>query len=599
MPLLAFLAPLVFAGGSAGAPAGRQESARAPLLENREVQVAMARLASEHKDLVSVIPVGKLPSRAGNRIEALRIASGALAPGRPAILLVAGLDGPRVWTSGLALDHARHLAEEYASDPATKKLLDTTTIYILPRANPDAAGARFETPLQAAEATGTGVDDDRDGRQGEDPPADVDGDGKITWMRIPDPDGEWIADPADPRATIKAERKKGQRGVFKLVPEGRDADKDEKASEDAELDAILNRNFPHGWKEHAPESGLFATDEPEARDLCDFVLEHRDVALVLTYGALDDFAEKPKTKKDDAPSVKRLPPEGVPESDAALLEELGRRYKKVAKSHAKSEGDDHGTFQAWCRYQRGLWCVNLELWSIPAEEGKAKPEEKGPADEPQDKLAEKTQGKVEDKAQDKVEGMPQVKEEKKEDAPSPSDEAKRLRWVDEKNEGSRFVPWKKMKHPDLGVEVEIGGWAPYATIEPPPAERDEIAAGELLFLRELGDLLPRVRIADCTAKELGGGVWEIEAALENDALLPLSSVAGRLSESVRPARVSIALPKDARLLAGDRETLVGELPGSGGRRKLRWLAQGAQPAAIAVEADTDNAGTARAVPEVK
>jgi hypothetical protein len=596
-------------------PADAQASARAPLLDDREVGVAMARLATEHKDLVTVIPVGTLPSRGGRKIEALRLAAGALDPGRPAILLVADIDGPRVWTSGLALDHARRLAEGYASDARTKALLDATTIYVIARANPDAAQARFGKPLQEIEATGTGVDNDRDGRQGEDPPCDVDWDGNVTWMRIPDPDGEWMPDPADPRANLRADRKKGQRGLWKLVPEGRDTDKDKKASEDPELDAVLNRNFPHGWKEHAPESGLFASDEPEARDLCEFVQEHRDISLVLTYGALDDFAEKPKTVKDDAPAVKRLPPEGMPESDATLLEEIGRRYKKVAKSHGKSEGDEHGTFQAWCRYQRGLWCLDLELWSIPldtpdAKAGDAKAGDAKAGDakasEPKKDDAKKDEAKAPEAKRDDVkpdEAKPdegrKPEEKKGDDKPVVSDDAKRLRWVDAKNEGARFVPWKKLRHPDLGVEVEIGGWAPFATIEPPAGERDEIAAGELEFLLGLGDLLPRVRIADCTAKDLGGGVWEIEAALENDALLPLMSVAGRHSEAVRPARVSIGLPKDAQLLAGNRQELVGDLAGSGARKKLRWLVHGAQPSALTVEAETDHAGVSRAVPEVK
>jgi len=441
---------------------------------------------------------------------------------------------------------------------------------VIPRANPDAAEARGAKPLVELTATGPGVDDDRDGRQGEDPPSDVDGDGLVTWMRVPDPDGEWMADPADPRATIQADKKLGQRGLWKLVREGRDSDQDEKASEDAEHDAVVNRNFPNGWKEHAPEAGLFATDEPEARSLCDFVLEHRDISFVLVYGELDDFSGKPKTAKDDAPLVKRMPPEGMPETDAALLEEIGKRRGKLVKQKSESEGDDDGTFQAWCRYDRGLWTAGVSLWSIPLD-----------AKEPE-----------------KSTEAPDKDKKKEDDAPKPSDDAKRLRWVDEKGEASRFVPWKKFEHPELG-EVEIGGWAPYAKAEPPESERDAIASGELDFLVSLSGMLPRVVTRDCSATDLGGGVWEIEASIENDALLPLASVAGRRSEAVRPARVSIELPAGARLIAGNREELVRELPGSGGRKEFRWLVSGTAPATLAVVVDTDSAGASRTVPEVK
>ena len=203
------------------------------------------------------------------------------------------------------------------------------------------------------------------GRQGEDPPSDVDGDGLVTWMRIPDPAGEWMADPADPRASIRADKKLGQAGLWNLVREGRDSDGDEEASEDAEHDAVVNRNFPNGWKEHAPESGLFATDEPEARDLCQFVLDHKDIALVLTYGAQDNLVEKPKTSGYGSARTKRLPADGTLDADGDMYAEIGKRYKKITGSKAKGENDARGSFQAWCELQRGLWCLNIAGWTMP------------------------------------------------------------------------------------------------------------------------------------------------------------------------------------------------------------------------------------------
>jgi hypothetical protein len=162
-----------------------QDTTRVRNLDQRDLQIAMSRLATEHQNLVTVIPVGE--SRKGRRIEALRVAAGELAPGRPAILVVANVDGPLVWTSSLALDHVRELTRRYGSDARVKSLLDSTTLYVIPRVDVDAAEARFAVPLFEETASGPGVDDDRDGRMGEDPPADVDGDGVVAWMRVPDP----------------------------------------------------------------------------------------------------------------------------------------------------------------------------------------------------------------------------------------------------------------------------------------------------------------------------------------------------------------------------------------------------------------------------
>jgi hypothetical protein len=559
------IAPLLLA--SATTPP--QEIHAPQLLTHAELRQSMQQLASAHADLVSVIAVGR--SRAGREIEGLRILSGERSPGRPALLVVADVDGPYVWTSTLALDEARSLAEGYASDPRVKKLLDTTTVYVIPRADPDAAEARFGKPLVEQWSSGAGVDNDRDGRQGEDPPSDVDGDGFVTQIRVPDPEGEWIEDPTDPRALVKADPKKGQRGKWKLWTEGRDLDRDERVAEDAELDAIVNQNFPQGWRELDPRAGRFATEEPPARALCDFVLLHKDIALVLTYGAQDNLVEKPKTAGDGTQRAKRLPTDGTIDADGDLYAEIGKRYKKLTGSKAKGENDARGSFQAWCEQQRGLWCLNVAGWTMPLDEPAAKKE-----------------GEAE---KDKAEGD-------KAEKPEPSEDAKRLRWIDAHNETARFVAWKPFQHPELGA-VEIGGFAPYAKIEPPEAERVEQQKKQFEFLLTLGELVPRVVIGECTAKSLSGGLWEVKATVENHALLPLLSAAARRSDAVRPARINLRLPKEAQLLAGNGEARLEDLPGVNGRHEYRWLVHGAVPKSIGVEVDTDHAGHAQAQPEVK
>ncbi|MFN0243750.1 MAG: M14 family zinc carboxypeptidase [Planctomycetota bacterium] len=557
----------------------QDSAATIPLLDHQQLEAALTRVAAEHPELASIVPVGV--SRGGRKIDALRLAAGERKPGRPAILVVANLDGPLVYTSGLALSIAQDLAARYATDAAVKALLDTSTLYFVARANPDGAQARFVSPLAEVRGTGFGIDDDRDGKSGEDAPADVDGDGLVTSMRVPDPEGVWMPDPTDPRALVQADKKKGERGLFHLMPEGRDSDRDEKAGEDPLLDAVVNRNFPQGWAAHKAESGAFPTDEPEARALCDFVLTHKDIALVVTYGALDNLIEKPKSAKDDAPREKLVPAEGVMDSDAALLGEIGTRYQKLTKSKAKGDKSDAGTFQSWCYAQRGLWTLNIAPWSVPLDDADAKGGAKSDA-----------------KPEEKGDAKPDEKKPEGDEKPKPSDDAKRLKWIDASGESARFVPWKPFDHPELG-QVEIGGFAPYALVEPPAAEGVRIAAAEREFVTTLGELLARPRIVECTAKDLSGGLWQIDAAIENPSFLPLQSASAKRSEIARPARVTLRLPQSGRILAGNRQELASDLPGSGGRKEFRWLVHGASPSAMRVELDTNNAGTAEAIPEVK
>src|SRR6188474_212736 len=153
-----------------------QAQAPLPALRHAELAAELRRIDAlcEQAALVSI---GR--SRAGRALEGLRLGARADAP---AILLVANLDGPRLFADALALEEARRLAEGYAGDERVRALLDATTLYILPRANPDAAercldGLAGSAPRFEQRLGGYGVDDDRDGRAGEDGPEDVNGDG--------------------------------------------------------------------------------------------------------------------------------------------------------------------------------------------------------------------------------------------------------------------------------------------------------------------------------------------------------------------------------------------------------------------------------------
>ena len=537
------------------------------LLNHKDLQVAIQRLANKHSEHVTVLPVGS--SRAGRKIDALRVAAGERTPGRPAILVVANLDGPRVYTSAIALRQAASLAEAYGTDERVTKLLDTTTLYFVPRANPDAAEARFGNPLSAIEATGHGVDNDRDGELAEDSPTDVNGDGLISWMRVPDPDGEWIPDPNDPRALVKADAARGERGQWKLMREGLDSDGDEAIGEDPEHDAIVNRNFPASWEEHVPRAGLYSTDEPEARALIEFVLSHREIAAVVVYGDQDNLVEPPKGISDSAPASKRVPKKGVYESDVALLKKLSEEYVRITESKTKGSSDDAGSFQLWCYAHRGLLTLNSCVWSIPLDSKKESEEEEE---------GEEGEGEKPDR--------------------KPSDDAKRLAWIDAQLDGiERFSAWQPFEHPTLGP-VEIGGFAPYSMVEPPALELAELAEREQEFLVELGDWLPRVTIRSCEAEDLGGGLLRVTAKIENNSALPYMTRSAERNRRVRPARVKLSMPTSATLLAGRPNILLSDLDGLGGMSEHTWLVSGVRASSITVTVDTDHAGQAAQSPEL-
>ena len=188
----------------------------------------------------------------------------------------------------------------------------------------------------------------------------------------PIPRAPGCADEADPRASVEADRAKGQRGRWKLVREGRDSDGDGLAAEDGPRNAVVNENFASGWREHGPRAGQFPMDEPEARALADFVIEHRDIALVLSYGVLDNLVEAPEQVKEPEGGGRRRfgggPPEaGWLERDARLLAELARRRKEATGREPEGSGDGEGSFQTWAYDHRGLFSLAATLWDVPTE----------------------------------------------------------------------------------------------------------------------------------------------------------------------------------------------------------------------------------------
>lgn len=561
-------------------------------LPHAELSRALRELRDAHPELCELLAVGH--SRAGRPIEALRIRAGTEDDGRPAILLVAGLEGPMAYTSALALHHAQGLLAGHGESEDIRALLEGTTLYILPRANPDACEARHGAPLAERRASGQGFDTDRDGRLGEDDVSDVDGDGIVAWMRYEDPEGTWIEDPTDPRVLVEATRASGQRGRWKLVREGLDDDGDGAIGEDALLDAEVNRNFPHAFEEHTPRAGLFATSEPESRALCDFVLAHPEIALVVCYGETMNVAKDPRAAPEGGRGTRgRLPPREVLAEDAVWLGELGRRYREVTGNRAQGSEDDAGTFQGWAYHHRGLATLAIRPFEIPlpgerpARAGRtpAAPTPEAPEGEPPPSEAapETAPGEV-----PATEPPPQAPP-----AQKPSDDARRLAWLAAQGVTDAHLGWTPFEHPDLGP-IEIGGLRPYAFSEPPAALGAQLAEKHLGFLVSLGPLLARPRLVEVRARELAPGLVELGAVLENGALLPLETAAGRRARARRPARVDLLLPEGARIVAGPPFELVRELAGVGGRRELRWLVRGAAPADLALALDSDHAGRARA-----
>ena len=117
---------------------------------------------------------------------------------KPAFWVDGNIHAAELTASTACLYWLHQLATTYESDAGVRRLLDTRAVYLCPRLNPDGAElALADRPRHIRSSTRPYPFDEPhiDGLTIE----DVDGDGRVLSMRIPDPHGPWKPHPADAR----------------------------------------------------------------------------------------------------------------------------------------------------------------------------------------------------------------------------------------------------------------------------------------------------------------------------------------------------------------------------------------------------------------
>ncbi|MCP4655704.1 MAG: hypothetical protein GY856_09825, partial [bacterium] len=246
----------LIAGGAFAAPAERYDAYH----RLSEVETTLKGWAREHPQLVTLLTAGT--SAGEHPLHVVRLAGpGAAAPDeRPAVFVGANVAGFHNAGTEAALDLVRTLIEN--ADGEASELLSTRTFYVAPVLNPDAHDALFSAVRVRRSGNAMRLDRDRDGFEAEDDFDDLNGDGRITKMRIPDPAGEWLPHPDDPRLMVRQDSTKGWVGRYRLLTEGRDDDGDGLYNEDPAEGIAVDNNFPHAFPYPEPGAGPWASYAP-------------------------------------------------------------------------------------------------------------------------------------------------------------------------------------------------------------------------------------------------------------------------------------------------------------------------------------------------
>jgi hypothetical protein len=478
---------------------------------------------------------------------------------RPALLVVAGIEGDDLVGSFTAVAWIERLVREYREAAPAADLLKTTTLYVVPCLNPDAAERYFGEPKIEGRRNGTPADEDHDGLTDEDGGEDLNGDGLITLMRVEDKQGQYTLDPNEPRLLIKADPLKGERPAWKLLPEGIDNDRDKRWNEDGPGGVNFNRNFPYGYKYFAADSGLHPVSEDEMRALADFVVGHPNIGIVLTYGAADNLRKAPKS----APSPGRSKPmEAISDKDIGYYETFGRIYRAGLGLGKDLEGaSEPGTFSDWMYFHRGRLSLAARPWDAAAAREAAKPQK------------DKDEGSKEAQGEDPSDPNAPKAEKKpakgKEEDKRGKAEREQLAWFDE-HAPDAFVAWQAVEHPDFpGRRVDVGGYRPFAQTNPPVALLDGMAEKHGDFLTDLAGRLPRIGIARIECRLLSDSIYEVEILVTNTGFLPTALAHGETSQQILPTRVTFDLGPEC-FLAGAKTTFLPTIAGSGGTAKARY-----------------------------
>ncbi len=414
----------------------------------------------------------------------------------------------------VALHFAWHLLSSYGRDDRVTRLVDTRTLYVRPKFNPDGADIALNTE-QNLRSTPRPYDQDGDGLLDEDPGNDLNGDGSITQMRVRSATGRWKVSRADSRIMERRGDEDIEGEFYAVYSEGVDDDGDGLFNEDGIGGIDMNRNFPRNWGLEFEQTGAgpFPLSEPETRATIEFLNSHRNITGVFHGHTSGGFLFRlPSTTSWDDYNL----------SDQNLILEMSRKYESTTRQRAITSYSNprihrYGTLISWSYWDFGIVAFVPEFWGGFGRDY---------------------------------------------DGDGNVTEAERHRWNEEELSGEGFADWTTYDHPQLG-QVEVGGWRSKFTRQNPPPHllksELELYVPWMLWLAEIS---PRIVLRDVEATPLGSGLFRITGVVENEGYLPTNITRRALDADVAvPVRVTIDLA-DAELVSGQERADLGHLMGT-------------------------------------
>jgi murein tripeptide amidase MpaA len=534
--------------------------------------------AEEYPQLVRIESIGK--SYEGRDIWLLTLTNFATGPAdeKPALWVDGNIHASEVSPSAACLYLIHRLTREYGSHEKITRCLDTRAFYVCPRVNPDGAEwALADKPKIIRSST-------RPYPYDEDPigglvTEDIDGDGRMLMMRIPDPNGNWKKHPDEPRLMIRRDPDETGGEYYRILPEGRFDEPFDPAIltiQPKKEGLDLNRNFPAHWRQEYEQDGAgpYPTSEPEVRAIVDFIAKHPNITGGVTFHTWSGVLLRPYSHQPD---------DAFPAEDLWTYQKIGAKGTEITgypnisvyhdfKYHPKEYIS--GVFDDWMYDHMGVFAWTVEIWS-----------------------PQRQAGITDYKFIDWYREHPV------------EDDLKLLKWSDEALGGRGYVDWYPFEHPQLG-RVELGGWDMlYAWRNPPPEflEKEVALFPDWLVWHLL--ISPKLAVYEATVEPLGDALYKVRLVVQNTGWLPTYITKKALEKKlVRGVIAEIELPDGATLQLGKPREELGQLEGraykpsaanvwnadpTDDRAKVEWVVHAPQGGTVRLTARHERAGVVR------
>lgn len=464
-----------------------------------QVTDALRRMHDAWPGLTDLKSLGQ--SAEGRDIWCLTITNRKTGPAetKPAMYVDGAIHGNEIQATEVCLYTAWTLLTKYGHWDRITQLLDHNSFYIVPTVNVDSRARYFTDPgsYNIGRTARIPHDDDHDGLLDEDPPNDLDGDGRILQMRIKDPHGQWKTHPDDPRVMVRI--KPGEQGEWtRLGLEGVDDDGDGRINEDGPGYLDMNRNWGFEWQPSYVQEGSgdfpFSADNTHA--IVDFLVSRPNIAFVFAFHNYGGMFLR-------GPGSKLSPP--IPPADRRVFDYLGTEGERTVPGYRYlvSMNDlytTYGDFDEFVYQVFGSYAYVGELYMSAQAAYRGYHEETNGKD-----------GNLWSRRPRLVE---------------------RQQFNDHLMMGEMFTDWHTVQHPTYGT-IEVGGWREFSVRTSPAWMLPDMLHRNAMFVIWTATQLPRISVEITEVKDLGQGLYRVRARATNTGALPTLSSRARGKKLVR------------------------------------------------------------------